>query len=107
MNEVIRQQEKQRQMTAAFGSCMPAYGLAGLMNQQQASSIPPNEPKKGGFMKAVKDYLEAHKNILFTVVLTLLADHFVFGGVFREKIKSAVDKLLDKAHRQIEKNHEQ
>lgn len=93
---------------ARFGSIIPRSGVSHYITQQQEMNAaqspdkdPNKKPNKGGFLKALRDYLEAHKNILFTIVLALLADHYVFDGVFREKIKSAVDKLLDKAHKQI------
>jgi hypothetical protein len=59
------------------------------------------KPIKRSFMNSLKTYLENHKNIIFTIILALLADHFVFGGAFRERIKGTVDKLLAKADKQI------
>lgn len=89
------------------------FNSAGGLLQYQAqqgywgqTASPPiyynQEQKDKSIMKAFRDYLEQHKNMIFTVVLALLADHYVFNGIFREKIKSLINKLLDKAHCQID-----
>lgn len=106
MNDLVRQQQAQAmgmqsQNQVQFGAASP-INLASLVQSQYTnSSLTPQEPKKRGFMKALKEYIATHKDLLFTIALVLVIDRYVFNGVFREKIKGAVDKLLDKAHKQI------
>lgn len=58
------------------------------------------EPRS--FMKIFKSYLEDHRDTIFTLVLILLVDHYVFKGAFAETIKSAFSKIIDKAHKKID-----
>lgn len=47
----------------------------------------------------IKDYFQEHKTILLTVAIVLLADHFIFAGAFRERIKATVEKFLSGAEK--------
>lgn len=58
---------------------------------------------KGSFMDSLRNYLNNHKDLIYTLILAFLADHYVLGGAFREKIKAVVEKLLDKAQQKIGK----
>lgn len=58
--------------------------------------------KRKGFMKLFRDYLEAHRDTIFTLLLILLVDHYVFKGAFSETIKEGFEKLLRHAHKKID-----
>ena len=78
--------------------------LAALMQQQNMRRLTDSnnkESEKKGIMKVFKQYLEEHKDVIFTLLLALLIDHFVFGDAFKEKIRNSLNKLLDKAHDKI------
>lgn len=45
----------------------------------------------------LKSYVSENRNLVWTVVFVVLLDHFVFGGAFRERLKSLVEGLLNKA----------
>ena len=53
-------------------------------------------------MDYLKEYFSKNRDTIFTIVLVVLIDHFVFNGAFREKVKSVVDSMLNKANKQIE-----
>jgi len=63
------------------------------------------KPKKRSLMKLFRDYLEAHRDAIFTLILILLADHYVFKGAFAETIKAAFSKLLAQAHKKIDEKN--
>lgn len=90
--------------TGGYGSS--ANSAVNLIHQENLKIKEEKTTKKGGPLKALKDYMEAHKNIIFTLVLALLADHYVFNGAFRKKIEGIVNGLLDKAQKQIGSTHE-
>lgn len=70
---------------------------------QQMQNIYKIKPtKRKGIMKLFRDYLEAHRDTIFTLILILLADHYVFNGAFADTIRDAFKKLLDKAHQKID-----
>lgn len=62
-----------------------------------------NSSQGGNMLQTVKDYLKDHKQILMTIAVVLVVDHLVFGGAFREKVKSLVDGLLNKAQKELDK----
>ncbi len=85
-----------------------------LMGQSLQNSIQPrclecNEPgihahefkdkikEKKTAMKIVRDYVESHKDMLLTMGLIILADHFLFAGKFRVRIEQMVEQWIDKA----------
>lgn len=59
--------------------------------------------KEKSMLDSVKEYLKENKQIIMTIAVVLIVDHLVFGGAFREKVKSLVDGLLSKAQKQLDK----
>lgn len=113
MESLLKQHQQQNIIGQPFG--LQAQQQANIRQQQQlmnqiisAQAGPPktyrymNQPKKRSIMKLFRDYLEAHRDTIFTLVLILLADHFVFKGAFSETIKAAFSKLLAQAHKKID-----
>lgn len=47
-------------------------------------------------MESLKQYLEKHRDVFFTLGIVLVLDHFIFEGAFREKLKNIIESLLDK-----------
>ncbi len=62
--------------------------------------------KKEGKMKELltdaKTFVKEHKSVFYWVAIVALADHFVFKGAFREKLKEVVNKLIGKLEKQVE-----
>jgi hypothetical protein len=51
------------------------------------------------FMKVkqlVSEYFEKNSEMIFTIAIILLADHYFFGGKFKAKVEDLVDGLLKK-----------
>jgi len=72
------------------------YDMESMLRDMKSSK---QETKKVSELRA---YFTKNSGVIFTVALVILADHFVFGGAFREKLKSIVDSFLNKAGKQIE-----
>ena len=47
-------------------------------------------------MEAIKSYFDKHRDIMLTIGIILILDHFVFSGAFTEKLKKMIDSFLDK-----------
>lgn len=50
----------------------------------------------------VRQFVKDNRNVVYTVVLIFLADHFLFKGVFLERLKAMAEKLLKKAEDKVE-----
>lgn len=64
-----------------------------LMEQKQGDSM----------LSGVKEYFQKNRDVVFTLILCILVDKFVFNGAFTAKIKNTIDKLLDDTHKRITK----
>lgn len=47
--------------------------------------------------QSVENYIERHKDMIYTIAIVLLADHFFFKGKFRVKAEQMVESLIDRA----------
>jgi len=63
-------------------------------------SEPPKRRKT--MLENVKGYIEKHKDVIFTLGLVILVDHFLFKGALRERIKKTVEGVLSKAENLID-----
>ena len=64
-----------------------------------------NITKKGGIskmFKTIKEYFEAHRDILMSIAIAILVDHFFFEGAFTERIKGLVSGLINRAEKKLE-----
>lgn len=52
----------------------------------------------------MKDYTKKHSDLIFTVLLVMLADKWFFKGTFKQAITDMVAKLIDKAHKLTDEN---
>jgi hypothetical protein len=58
--------------------------------------VPPEVPKGGAkMMNSIKDYMKKHQDVIFTLVIIILVDHFVFNGALKNKIKETLEGILD------------
>ncbi len=57
-------------------------------------------------MKSIFDevgsYLKAHRDLIMTLGLVFLADHFLLKGALKMRLQSAVGSLLAKAEKKLE-----
>ena len=94
----------------------PYYGLQGMSGAFTGVSMAgtitnigntTKQPKKeeGKTMLGnVKGYIEKHKDVIFTLGLVILVDHFLFRGALRERIKGTIEGVLKKAENLIDKS---
>ena len=52
-------------------------------------------------MKDVSGFVKDNRNVIYWMAVAFLADHFFFGGAFRERLKACVDKMIGKVETQI------
>lgn len=94
---------------------LPGQQLQALMQQrqiqQQASPAPKlaaaTQPGKAhhmfkDFFGDIRGYMKDNRDLIFSLVFVLVLDEYIFGGVFRERIKAIVEgflkKVEDKTH---------
>lgn len=53
-------------------------------------------------IKDMKGFISEHKNVIYTVLVIFLVDHFIFEGSFRERLKSIVNGLINKVEKKLE-----
>lgn len=76
--------------------------LNDYMNQSQFTVIPPSvglttltsKKKKEGIMQ---EYFNKNKNIIITIAIAIMADHFFFKGKLREKLMKTIEDVIDSA----------
>ena len=111
--QMSQSQQFQNQQAKRLMGAITEQGLGGLQNAGQwvnnnannivaeAKSIS-TKSKGVSMLASFRSYVDKHKEVLFTVVLAIAADHFVFGGAFTGKIKGLIEKLLDRAQKVLE-----
>lgn len=80
--------------------------ISGLNLQLNSSteSAPKKETKMFGIYGSLKQYVQKHADVLFTVMLVLVADKFFFHGALKSSIQGLADKLIGKAHKELDKH---
>lgn len=74
----------------------PAGPLTGLYYGNQPT-------KKEGIMKLFRDYLNTHRDLIFTVALVFIADHYLLNGALKERIQRLLEGILNKAESTLHK----
>lgn len=59
------------------------------------------ENKMGEVFSDVKAYVKDNKNVIYTIALVVLLDHFFLEGKLRSKVQDLLDTMLNKAKKQI------
>lgn len=49
-----------------------------------------------------KQYLKEHRDIIFTVTLLFVADHFLLNGALKAKLTSILHKVVDRIEKKTE-----
>lgn len=49
----------------------------------------------------VSAYLKAHRDLIFTLGLVFLADHFLLKGALKTRLQAVVSSVLDKAEKKL------
>lgn len=58
---------------------------------------------KRGIMKSFREYLNQHRDMIFTVALVFICDHYLLGGALKERLKSLLEGILNKAETKFHK----
>lgn len=52
-------------------------------------------------MNMVREYINKHRDILFTLTVALLVDHFVLNGALRSRIQRVIEAALGKMEKAL------
>jgi len=52
-------------------------------------------------VKNLKEYFVKHQDVIITVGIIVLLDHFVFGGALRSKIQGTIEGMLKGAEKKL------
>ena len=66
------------------------YGM--LCTPQPKAIEKPKEEK----VKMLRSYLDKHRDVLFTLGIIIVIDHFVLGGTLRHRIQEVLEAALDR-----------
>lgn len=104
LNALRNAQLQQQQLPQGFGSS----GAVAAYLDQLARQKPQYAPVKGDFdvkpegnKNMIRDYLNRHKDVVFTLVMAILVDHFVLGGALRHRIKRVIEAALDRIEKAL------
>jgi hypothetical protein len=67
-------------------------------------SNPKIKKEEKGMFQNVKDYIGKHRDMLFTLGLIVVVDHFLFNGALRERIKGSIEGMLKKVEDKFHKD---
>ena len=70
-------------------------GLASTSSGTVSLTTPTTKENKTMF-KSFNEYISQHKNVLFTILIGVVADKFIFKGKLTEKLQSMLDKFISK-----------
>lgn len=76
-------------------------GNEALKSFYDTTNKKPKENKMLGLYGTLKQYIQKHGDIIFTVILVMLADKYLFNGAFKGALKGMFDKLVTKANKDI------
>jgi hypothetical protein len=98
--------EQMQQQAYQPGQAFPVSQMGGTIpmfaHQSAIPTLPPPQRRKT-MLENVKGYVEKHKDMLFTLGLVILVDHFLFKGALRERIKGTVEGALKKVEEKFHK----
>lgn len=49
-----------------------------------------------------REYFAKHREVLMTLLMFMLVDHFLFDGAFKHRIQEMVDGFLNRAKKKLE-----
>lgn len=51
--------------------------------------------------KDVTDFVKEHRGVIYFIALALLIDHFLFKGVFKERLQKMTESLIKKVEDKV------
>ena len=80
----------------------------GGMSLQQAFNQPAplqGKPKERTMFQEVKNdvtvFIKEHRGTIYFIALFLMVDHFIFKGVFKERLQKMVESLISKVETKV------
>jgi len=58
-------------------------------------------PKGSNMLQDIRSYIKDNRQVLYTVAMIVVLDHFLFNGAFRERIKALVEKALSGVEKKV------
>ena len=65
--------------------------------------LPTETKKKESYMNSFKQYLDKHRDMIFTIALVFVADHYILGGALKERLRKLLEGILTKAESNLHK----
>lgn len=108
-------QPQPQQQIAAQSGLMQVGNIGSIVHydSRAGTSIPvpelpitsANKEKKSmfSFYGDLKTYIRKHGDILFTILFIVLLDKWLFQGTFKKSLEGLVEKLLGRAHKELDK----
>lgn len=59
--------------------------------------------KGNSMMKSFREYLNMHRDMIFTVALVFIADHYLLGGALKSRLQGLLEGILNKAETSLHK----
>lgn len=72
----------------------------------EVDDFEPITKEEKGMFQNVKDYIGKHRDMLFTLGLIVIVDHFLFNGALRERIKGSIEGMLKKVEDKFHKDED-
>jgi len=60
-----------------------------------------NVKERKSMFKQVTEYVDKHKDVIFTLTFVILIDHFLFKGALKNRIQSAIEGVIKKVEDRI------
>ena len=89
----IDYQDKEAMMVE-YNKFINFLGNNGMSIEHSESDV---EKKGSDMVSNFKSYFEKHQDVIITIAVVVLLDHFLFNGALRNKIQNTVEKFLDGA----------
>lgn len=72
------------------------FGELASTSSGTVSLTTPTTKENKTMFKSFNEYISQHKNVLFTILIGVVADKFIFKGKLTEKLQSMLDKFISK-----------
>lgn len=82
-------------------AAQPYASVTYLQDLEQKQEKQKKESKT--MIQNVKNYVEKHRDIIFTVGFIFLVDHFMFKGALRDRLKGMIEGVISKVEKEFHK----
>lgn len=102
LNDLYAQQQRQLDMRQYDYSGMLDNNPGAMINANQIdwnnrTLIKETKKEEKSMFRSFREYISRHSDIIFTVVLVMLADRWFFKGALKSSVQGLAHKLIAKA----------